>query len=973
MNNFERVLYSKTTQQQNNFPIKSDSDLFSFWSFLKEQLTERLSIVSSVFPHYSLHDSTHSEKILDIIWKLYGEKALNTLSVSNIFIILAVAYSHDLGMTVLSDDFSCELNSDEFIKLVKTIKENSNHACYKYAECFELKDNKLYYKCDLPLNTESYNAARYLLSVYFRNKHAERSEKDVHNIFSRYKIYLKNSVITQIGKICLAHNQDFEEVLKIPKEENGIYGDTWNPLFVACSLRLGDLLDLESDRFSESYWNSLPSKPQDAEWHRKKHESIKHFLVNQEVIEATAECEQYEIYKLVADEFQMIKTEVANQMSHWTKIAPAKDFSSLPCIGDFSVRLNDYNTLKEGEIPTFRFNTEKAFELIKGAGLYTDKCFAIREILQNAVDATILRCFLENEADKDSLNFENFNNLLAKRKIFFSLKRKTSETEKAETVIWEITVSDKGIGMDKEDIRYLLEVASSSKNPFRKEIIERMPEWSRPSGTFGLGFQSVFQLADQITVTTRKVNSAYEYTMFLESPSKNTNYNVRLQEKKADFSAEFGTTIVFDFEVPAIPQSFSFSIGESFSNNVIADFDFVTDKSLDYEISRIINAVYGFAAASSIPVDIKFENKDSEVVKFDTNNGLYKKHFFPEYNIELIVPEKGNSFRYFYRNAVISKTSSRIRFIPFSANILSSNAKEVLTYNREDFRDTKSVNNILDNTVYAGRKYLIENYSKLSEEMKFQASMYVRYYDNKSDNIESQSAEIFSKWQSFSSLLKKEDEKNITFKEIVDYTGLVKLEIRHSRNFGYRFCTEKTNECVVITTEFYIPDEIHFLIKEMLRAGKRLQLAKYENGELIYEFTSFTNEEERFDFVKDYEALFSNVLSSYNFFKRFTIPCNSKYKKLAVDCEKSFIPADCVLGVIRHDFPYKFEIPLMVSPYVRNRKSNAAWELKLKNLENVTEFVYENRADKKVTKKEIEDLYDDFINETKKAVEKVNV
>ena len=405
-----------------------------------------------------------------------------------------------------------------------------------------------------------------------------------------------------------------------------------------------------------------------------------------------------------------------------------------------------------------------------------------------------------------------------------------------------------------------------------------------------------------------------EYIMFLESPSKNTNYNVRLQEKKADFSAEFGTTIVFDLEVSAIPQSLSFSIGESFTNNVIADFDFVTYKSLDYEISKIITAVYSFATSSSVPIDIRFEDEDSEVVKFDTNNGLYKKHFFPEYNIELIVPENGKPYRYFYRNAVISKTSSRIRFIPFSANILSSNAKEVLTYNREDFRDTQTVSDILNNTVYAGRKFLIENYRNLSEELKFQASMYVRYYDNKSDKGELQSAEIFSKWQSFSSYFEK-----ITFKEIVDYTGLVKLEVKHSKNFGCSFFTKKTSKCIVITAEFYIPDEIHFLIKEMLRAGKRLQLAKYENEELTYEFTSFKNDEERFDFVKDYEALFSNVLSSYNFFKRFTIPCNSKYKKLAVDCEKSFIPADCVLGVIRHDFPYKFEIPLMVSPYVGNR------------------------------------------------------
>lgn len=786
MNNFERLLYSKVTQQQNALLAKSDSELFSFWGFLKEQIVERLSIVSSVFPHYSLHDSTHSEKILDIIWKLYGEQALNTLSVSNIFIILVAVYSHDLGMTILSDDFSTELKSDEFLKLVKYIKENSNHPCYKYADCFELKENKLYYKCALPLNAEAYNAARYLLSVYFRNKHAERSESDVHNILSQYNMYLKNSVVSQIGKICLAHNQDFDDVLSLPTEENGLYGDTWHPLFIACSLRLGDLLDLESDRFSESYWNSLPTKPADAEWHRKKHEAIKHFLVNTKVIEAKAVCEDYEVYKLVADEFQMIKTEVKNQMANWTKIAPSKDFSCLPCIGELAVKLNDFDTLKEGTIPTFKFNQKKAFELIKGAGLYTDKSSAIREILQNAVDAITLRCFLEHEDTDAVKDFESFKKLLADYKITFTLKNKTPESDKSQTVIWEICISDNGIGMDKGDIGYLLEVASSSKNSFRKEIIERMPEWCRPSGTFGLGFQSVFQLSDKVIVRTRKVNTANEYNLILESPSINTDYNVRLQEKKAGFKSDFGTTISFNFIVPPIPQTWSVSTSETLTNDVIANFDFVTDKRLDYEISRIITAAYRYAYTSSVPVEFKIEDNKTEIVKYDDDNNHYKKQFCPEYNFELIIPENGYSYKYFYRNAVIPKTSSHIRFIPFSANIFSCNAKEILSYNRENFLNTNAVDDIVESTISAGCKYLIETYSSLPEESKFLASMYVRYYDAEVD----EGAEIFSKWETFTSPLGK-TKKEISFKDVVAYSGLVRLEINHRKSLNSQFSIEK--------------------------------------------------------------------------------------------------------------------------------------------------------------------------------------
>ena len=130
MNSFERLLYRKTTQDDIGNSGKTDSDLFSFWLFLKKQIAEKLSVVSSIFPHYSLHDSSHCEKILDIIWKLYGDEALNTLSVSNIFAILVSVYCHDLGMTVSSEDIVQTLDKDEFITLVKSIQDNTENPCY---------------------------------------------------------------------------------------------------------------------------------------------------------------------------------------------------------------------------------------------------------------------------------------------------------------------------------------------------------------------------------------------------------------------------------------------------------------------------------------------------------------------------------------------------------------------------------------------------------------------------------------------------------------------------------------------------------------------------------------------------------------------------------------------------------------------------------------------------------------------------
>ena len=79
-------------------------------------------------------------------------------------------------------------------------------------------------------------------------------------------------------------------------------------------------------------------------------------------------------------------------------------------------------------------------------------------------------------------------------------------------------ISDNGIGMDKEDFRFIAKVGSSSKNIDKEEIIKAMPDWMRPSGTFGIGFQSLFLMTDEIKLTTHKWNTDITYEVNLYKP-----------------------------------------------------------------------------------------------------------------------------------------------------------------------------------------------------------------------------------------------------------------------------------------------------------------------------------------------------------------------------------------------------------------------------------------------------------------------
>ncbi|MDE5939989.1 MAG: hypothetical protein K2H37_13030 [Lachnospiraceae bacterium] len=84
-----------------------------------------------------------------------------------------------------------------------------------------------------------------------------------------------------------------------------------------------------------------------------------------------------------------------------------------------------------------------------------------------------------------------------------------------------VVVKDKGIGITKEEMKYIAEIGSSKeKNERIRKMIESMPVWLKPSGIFGIGLQSVFQMTDCIEFYTRQHNTPEQHIL-LNSYGKN--------------------------------------------------------------------------------------------------------------------------------------------------------------------------------------------------------------------------------------------------------------------------------------------------------------------------------------------------------------------------------------------------------------------------------------------------------------------
>ena len=134
----------------------------------------------------------------------------------------------------------------------------------------------------------------------------------------------------------------------------------------------------------------------------------------------------------------------------------------------------------------FKAESKRLLDLMINS-IYTHKEIFLREIISNASDACDKLCYQALTDGAVGMNRGDF-------KIEITV-------DKDKRIL---TVSDNGIGMDKEDLENNLGViASSGSYKFKQEIGEDAKD-TDVIGQFGVGFYSAFMVADHITVVTKK-------------------------------------------------------------------------------------------------------------------------------------------------------------------------------------------------------------------------------------------------------------------------------------------------------------------------------------------------------------------------------------------------------------------------------------------------------------------------------------
>jgi molecular chaperone HtpG len=167
--------------------------------------------------------------------------------------------------------------------------------------------------------------------------------------------------------------------------------------------------------------------------------------------------------------------------------------------------------------------------------LYTDREIFLRELISNASDA-INRVRFEQLTNKDVVDAD------AEPSIHVSFD-KDAKT---------ITISDNGIGMNREEmIENLGTIAHSGASTFLAALKEKNTSSTDIIGQFGVGFYSVFMVADKVSVTSRSYRpdeTAYTWTSDgsnaytiepAEKTTRGTEIVVHLKEDAEEFADEY--------------------------------------------------------------------------------------------------------------------------------------------------------------------------------------------------------------------------------------------------------------------------------------------------------------------------------------------------------------------------------------------------------------------------------------------------
>lgn len=562
--------------------------------------------IAGPFKDFTLHNPDHSKKLLHLAGYIIGDSVLNTITPLDCALLILSCYLHDMGMSLSSTERQRIIKSPEFTDALREwteIWDRIEALRQKYGSVSDVEKNVV--------DTEIYQLEEAALCRYLRPRHAtkERYEELIKRIetesgrsdlFEHRGSSFKEILI----EICMSHYQDAGDLAAVRNTYSEKYprafhlsGQSINVQFVAAILRLADILDFDRERTPNILFESLGietstmpgSQVSLKEW--RKHMAVHTIAISQNEIIITADCNHPAIERAVREFCLMIEQEFKETSAVLKRNTPEilQNYNvDLPLHVRSTIRSIGY-VYKD---LSFRLDQSPIMNLLMGERLYSNVGAAVRELIQNAIDACAVR-------DRKKTGIYD-------PQIYISYHTDT------EGRTW-LEVSDNGIGMDEHVLtNYFFRIGNSyyDSPEFKRYIKDTADDPFCSIARFGIGILSVFMIGDVLEVHTKNTLSQ------------------RLDYTKRTIRIEGKNSLAFVTESQAGDQGTKVRIrlNRNYLNN-IDDFD-----------RQLAHYLQAFIVRPKYPIEVRLKEKNFRLESTDYFSlRAGSREALAEKNIELVI------------------------------------------------------------------------------------------------------------------------------------------------------------------------------------------------------------------------------------------------------------------------------------------------------------------------------------------------
>jgi len=458
---------------------------------------------------FTMHDRNHGRKVAHLMWHILSAERREKLTPPEIAMLVLSAHLHDAGMALSREERGLRLapDSDLWISAEASpeVKRNLQRLrnTLQDKNCPDSKRRKT--------EAELLQAEDALLALDTRESHATRERyvelieqiRDYHDK-DRTRIpdieeclsFDGESIRGKLIDICVSHNEDAEVLVEKDREnferprfprEYPVGMANADTQLVAAALRLSDILDFDRERTPPILFHylipgtlGLRDNISALEW--SKHMAISNWEIGQNAIVFRGRCKSHIVHHAIVQFCRAIEEEISSTQATFD---PEGEGAAWPFRLPSSVQAEIHEELDD----------DRVYQLLMGGAIYDNPLMAVRELVQNAVDACSYRDAL-TQVQEPGFQPDTKNRITITYE---------EPTDKQPYPI--LRVADTGTGMDKWAIeRWFLKVGrsfynSTEFNRSRIELRKQNVDFA-PVSEFGIGFLSCFLLADRVEVET---------------------------------------------------------------------------------------------------------------------------------------------------------------------------------------------------------------------------------------------------------------------------------------------------------------------------------------------------------------------------------------------------------------------------------------------------------------------------------------